>query len=134
MRDWLKEHPEARPLGMAYFGCCDPRVAGIDFTLAPRGDTSPEEAVWSQAGELGPHPGWFAVSVAMRQGCEFWAPDGKGNYPWFALNSFAYFRHFKPIDHAGWSIYIYHITPEECTRVRRELGLPPWMDAPEKGP
>ncbi len=37
LRDWLKEHPEARPLRLAYFGTSDPRLAGIDFTLPPEG-------------------------------------------------------------------------------------------------
>ncbi len=134
LRDWLKAHPEARPLGMAYFGYFDPRIAGIDYTLAPKGETSPEEAIRPDAVELGPHPGWYAVSVSMRQGLEFSAPDGKGGYPWFALNSFSYFQRFKPVGHAGWSIYIYHITPEECARVREKMGLPPWTEVPETKP
>ena len=30
----------------------------------------------------------------------------------------------EPVAMAGYSIYIYHITPEEANRVRRELGMP----------
>ena len=124
LRDWLKEHPEARPLKMAYFGFFDPRVAGIEFELPPKGETSPEESVWPNAQDIGPHPGWYAVSVAMMRGCEFSVPDGRGGFPWLPLNTFSYFQRFRPVAHAGWSIYIYHITPEECAKVRRELGLP----------
>ena len=81
LRDWLKEHPEARPLKMAYFGYFDPRVAGIEFELPPKGETSPEEAAGTDAQEIGPHPGWYAVSVAMMCGCEFSVPDGHGGFP-----------------------------------------------------
>ena len=124
LRDWLKEHPEAKPLNMAYFGYLDPRVAGIEFELPPKGETSPEESVDPHAQEIGPHPGWYAVSVALMRGCEISVPDGHGGYPWFTLNSFAYFQHFRPVAHAGWSIYIYHISWEECQKVRKQLELP----------
>ncbi len=134
LRDWMKEHPEARPLHLAYFGFFDPRAAGIEFTLPPPGPASPEEASSPQGQEIGPHPGWYAVSVAMMRGCEFGIPDGKGGYPWFHLNTFSYFQRFQPVARAGWSIYIYHITPEECTRARAAMGLPaltePSADAP----
>jgi Dolichyl-phosphate-mannose-protein mannosyltransferase len=124
LRDWLKEHPEARPLGLAYFGYFDPRVAGIEFTMPPKGETDPEKPFGPPVGELGPHPGWYAVSVAMAHGTEFAVPDGRGDAPWLPLNTFAYFQRFRPVAHAGWSIYIYHITPEECAKVRRGMGLP----------
>ncbi len=112
MRDWLKEHPEARPLHMAYFGSSDPGLAASSLLCRGRGPTGPKETTGAKAQELGPQPGWYAVSVVMRGGCEFGIPDGRGGHPWFSLNSFAYFSHFRPIAHAGWSIYIYHITPK----------------------
>jgi hypothetical protein len=36
---------------------------------------------------------------------------------------YRYFLRFEPVAMAGYSIYIYHITPDEANRVRRELGL-----------
>ena len=71
---WLKDNPAARPLGLAYFGYFDPRVAGIDFTLPPKGPTSPEEAAGPHADELGPRPGWYAVSVTPLRGYEYPVP------------------------------------------------------------
>jgi hypothetical protein len=50
-------------------------------------------------------PGWYAVSV----NCLY---NREGQY--------RYFLNFKPIAMAGYSIYIYHITPEEIDRVRHE--------------
>jgi 4-amino-4-deoxy-L-arabinose transferase-like glycosyltransferase len=124
LRDWLKDHPEAKPLQMAYFGNSDPRAVGIEFTLPPKGAANPEEAKGPHMGELGPRPGWYAVSVALVRGSAFSLPDGRGAFPWFPLNSFSYFGRFHPVAHAGWSIYIYHITPDECAKARREMGLP----------
>ena len=115
LRDWLKAHPEARPLGLAYFGGFDPRVAGIEFTLpqkAKPAGTNP------RAQEIGPRPGWYAVSVSLMRGREYGIPDGLGGVSWSPQNNYTYFQHFRPVAHAGWSIYIYHITPEEC----RESG------------
>jgi hypothetical protein len=134
LRDWLKEHLEARPLGLAYFGRFDPRVAGIEFTLPPKGETSPEESVDPHAQEIGPRPGWYAVSDTMMRGYSYSIPDGKGGEHWFPLNSFSYLQRFKPIAHAGWSIYIYRITPEDCARVREELGLPEVVEPPAPPP
>ena len=133
LRDWLKEHPEARPLGLAYFGYFDPRVAGIEFTMPPPGPTSPEEASGPNARELGPRPGWYAVSVTMLRGYQYHLFDGCGGEKSFALNSFAYFLRFRLVGRAGWSIYIYHITPEECRQARREMGLPA-LDGPADAP
>jgi hypothetical protein len=134
LRDWLKEHPKAGPLHLAYFGYFDPRVAGIEFTLPPKGETGSDEAVEPRLGDLGPHPGWYAVSVAMMRGCEFSVPDGRGGFPWLPLNTFAYFQRFRPVAHTGWSILIYHITPKECAKVRQEMGLPKATEPPSPTP
>jgi hypothetical protein len=133
LRDWLKEHPEARPLGLVFFGKYDPRVAGIEFTLPPKGETSPEESIGPRAQDIGPRPGWYAVSVMMLRGGSYGIPDGQGGERWVPLESFSYFRCFRPLAHTGWSIYIYRITPEECAKVRRDFGLPELAE-PEQTP
>ncbi len=35
LRDWVDEHPEARPLSLVYFNFVDPSLAGISFHLPP---------------------------------------------------------------------------------------------------
>lgn len=35
-----------------------------------------------------------------------------------------YFLQFEPVATAGYSIYIYDISPDRANRARRELGLP----------
>jgi len=95
LRRWFDQHPDARPLGVAYgLPYVDPRIAGIEYTLPPR---------------HAPAPGWYALSVRTIRG---------------PSREYDYFLHSEPVATAGYSIYIYHITPDEANRVRREMGLP----------
>jgi 4-amino-4-deoxy-L-arabinose transferase-like glycosyltransferase len=133
LRDWLKEHPDARPLHLAYFGYFDSRVAGIEFTPPPPGPTSAEETAGPEPKEFGPRPGWYAVSVTLMRGYSYSLADGNGGTQGFPLKSLAYFQRFRRVGRAGWSIYIYHITPEECARERLAMGLPA-LAAPAQAP
>jgi len=47
LKRWLDQHPEARPLHLAFNGVYDAGVAGIEYTLPP----------------TEPQPGWHALSV-----------------------------------------------------------------------
>jgi hypothetical protein len=105
-------------------------VAGIEFTLPPLGKANFQEPGEAPAQEIGPHPGWYAISVGLLRGCEFGVPDGKGGYCGAPLNAFSYFQRFKPVTHIGWSIYVYQIEENECARVRRDMGLPPLRPTP----
>ncbi len=105
---WQQSNPEARPLRLAYYGVFDPRCAGIECLLPPPGSEAPG-ARGLDLKDLGPQPGWYAVSV---------------NRMCSRTREYAYFLRFAPVAMAGYSIYIYHITPDEANRVRRELGLP----------
>jgi 4-amino-4-deoxy-L-arabinose transferase-like glycosyltransferase len=111
LKRWLDDHPEAQPLGLAYSydRFVNPRIAGIESTLPPSGVDYQGPDAPHDPRELGPRPGWFAVSTNN-------LVEGQKRY--------AYFRRFTPAAMAGYSIYIYHITPEEANRVRRDLGLP----------
>src|SRR5262249_23841421 len=116
---WLDEHPEAKPLHLAYFNHIDPRVLGIEFHLPPVGLTNRVPANRQAALRLGPHPGYFAVSARFTHGAPLFAPDGAGGYRSGPLHSLEYFQYFEPLAKAGYSIYIYHITPDEANRVRQ---------------
>jgi hypothetical protein len=122
LKRWLDEHPEARPLHLAYLGPIDPRSVGIEYTLPPLGPV--DEAREDDPPERGPQPGWHAVSVAFLRGYRSSAPDGHGDRLPLERPLFRYFLHFRPLATAGYSIYIYHLTLDETNRVRQELGLP----------
>jgi len=122
LKGWLDSHPEARPLGLAYFNHMDPRIIGIEFRLPPMGlsGTASKDA---QA-IVGLIPGYFAVSRRFIDGGQVFAPDGAGEYESAPFGSLAYFNQFQPIAKAGYSILIYHITLEDANRVRHHFGLP----------
>jgi len=125
LQQWLREHPEARPLGLAYFNSIDAHVLGISYTLPPQGPNGLFPGDESFRRSLGPQPGYYAVSVNLTRGYTVLPiADGLGGFRRVPPDAYTYFLHFKPIAKAGYSIFIYHVTLEEANRVRSELGLP----------
>ena len=115
LKRWLDQHPEAQPLGLAYvldsglpYTLVDPRTAAIDHTVPPTGPDCQGNHLSKVPDQLGPLPGWYAISVSYLR--------DRGR-------QYAYFLDFEPVAMAGYSIYIYHITPEEANRVRCQLGM-----------
>jgi hypothetical protein len=129
LKRWYDRHPDARPLGLVYFGNLDARIAGLEFFLPPRGSKSANLRCGLPPEELGPYPGWFAVDVSFVYGENRQVLDGHGKWtPPSGYCDFSYFRRFQPVAYAGYSIYIYHLELPEVNQVREELGLGP-LDA-----
>lgn len=129
LRRWYQRHPEARPLGIAdnFFWPVDPQVAGIEYFVAPSGPAPDEPLERSGADHFGPLPGWYAISVnALR------ADKWPARRTYEELPYYGYFLNFAPVAHAGYSIYVYHVTPDEANRVRAQMGLPPVDSAPRQ--
>ena len=126
LRRWLDRHPEAAAdLQMAYFNRIDARIAGLEWRLPPLGVTEDAEVTEAKAGEFGPHPGHFAVSIRFVRGNQAGATDGEGGYRFRPFRSYEYFQHFQPVAKAGYSIFLYHITPDQANAIRAQYGLPP---------
>jgi Dolichyl-phosphate-mannose-protein mannosyltransferase len=121
LKEWLDEHSEARPLGLAYYNTADPELIGIEYTLPPFGH---KVAGHTDRSRCGPVPGYFAISVNLLVGAVWSAPNGHGGHQAVPLGAFDYFRYFEPIARAGFSIYIYHITIEDANNVRQRLDMP----------
>jgi len=112
LKRWLDRHPEVRLTGFAYSlpsWLVDPRLAGIECPLPPRGPDAVLGNSRVPDDQLGPRPGWYAVCVRPLR-------ERAGEY--------AYFLRFDPVDMVGYSVYIYHISLNEANRVRRDFGLP----------
>src|SRR5262249_54036925 len=106
-------HPQARPLRAGIDTMIPLKYYGIQAETAAHGltdDLDPSRDTPDQLRKLGPQPGWSAMSVYRLH-------DPTGRYAYFL-------RCFQPVEMIGYSIYIYHITPEEANRVRQQLGLP----------
>jgi 4-amino-4-deoxy-L-arabinose transferase-like glycosyltransferase len=119
LKRWYDRHPEARPLGLAYWDMesVDPHIAGIDYFLPPSGPSPGTAIDPSEGRDLGPKPGWYAVNVNFLHGDEW---PGRRAYP--DLGYYGYFLEFSPVARAGYSIYIYQISVDDANRVRAQLG------------
>jgi hypothetical protein len=124
LKRWSDEHPEARPLGLAYFGGLDPHVIGLEYIDAPLGPVGQKGNRIS----TGPQPGWYAVSVNLLCGMGFIAYDEKGHWTLIPRGGYSYFGLFTPVGKAGYSIFIYYISPDDADRARDALGLPRLSD------
>ena len=102
LKDWLKEHPEAKPLKLAYFGYCDPKHFGFEYT-AP----DPPAAVDGKEAKI--EPGWYAISVNFVRGLPYFSYKGDGTHVSYRQNALVAFQRLKPVATAGYSIYIYHV-------------------------
>ena len=109
LKRWLDAHPEARPLGLVYFGPIDPRLAGIEFSLPPAASGPPDGPAGIAVRPSDLPPGWYAISVNFLYGYPHYAPDGHGGRAHFARGAYSCFRRFQPVGRAGYSIYLYHV-------------------------
>lgn len=108
LKRWYDEHTEARPLAIAYFGSLNAAIIGVDFTIPPEAPESANDLSHTASPPDGLAAGWYAISVNLVYGNP----------------GYSYFRRFRPVSMAGYSIYIYHLSSEEieCARSRaREI-------------
>jgi 4-amino-4-deoxy-L-arabinose transferase-like glycosyltransferase len=109
LKGWLDKHPEAKPIQLAYFGFCDPKFFGIDYTaLQP-----PTPAATGSANIQIP-PGWYAISVNFVRGMPHFSYKGDGTKMNYAQGSLIPFQKLKPTATAGYSIYIYHVSASDA--------------------
>lgn len=109
LREWIRAHPEATPLTVAYVSFFDLRVLGINAprtpTLAPAAALSPAEA-----SRAGPQPGWHIVDV---------------NYLTSRQGEYDYLHRIEPVDWIACSLPVFRLTLDQANELRSELGLPP---------
>lgn len=91
LNEWIKKHPEAKPLYLCYYGYFNPQDLDIDSSLPPVNE--------NQSPDFQPPPGWYAISVNYLKGYGWRQPK----------NGFSYFQKYQPVATAGYSIYIFHI-------------------------
>jgi hypothetical protein len=110
LSDWQRAHPDAGPLALAYFGTAAPEAYGV----AARRLREPVELVVTR-------PGTYAISVTWLVRFRRLAADtGFSEIDWLGR--------FRPIGRAGYSIYIYRVSPgqssEPLPRLRERLLRP----------
>jgi 4-amino-4-deoxy-L-arabinose transferase-like glycosyltransferase len=109
LNQWMDEHPEARPLALAYDNALvQPEIVGIPRLTPPEGPGRESAPAGNSSKVMGPLPGWYAMSVNLIHKRE---------------GTYEYFLQFQPAAIIGYTHYVYPITPDEANRVRRDLGL-----------
>lgn len=112
LKAWLDQHPEAKPLKLAYFGGFDPRHAGIEYS-APLATALQNDGASHTATSA---PGWYAISVNVLQGFPCSIDSGDGARVSLPRNALVAFQNLEPVAMAGYSIYIYHIPGNDGPR------------------
>lgn len=120
LRDWVDAHPEARPLSISFNNAYYPTEAGLQYRPPAPGPGSEnlalEQAEYQAAGKtlpLGPQPGWYFISVNFLY---VKYPRLRG-----VAYDLSYFQEFEPVDRIGYSILVYHITPDQAAAVRERI-------------
>jgi hypothetical protein len=135
LKRWLNGHPEAEPLRLAYFTpiAIDPRLAGVEFTLPPKGVPRGDDRSLIAQIPDDLAPGWYAISVNLLYGYPDTVPDGHGGVDASVLPYYSYFRRFEPVESAGYSIYIYHLTVRDIEASSAEFVGEFWLGEGSEG-
>jgi hypothetical protein len=133
LKAWLDDHPEARPLHLAYYGPTDPSLFGIDYRLPVAGPVDESERHEPEPAFRGPEPGWYAISVNFLCGQRFYVFGENHRRSIAPLGAYSYFQKLKPADKVGYSVYLYHVTPTDVDELRRAYGPPPSSHAITRG-
>lgn len=88
LKTWYVNHPKANPFGLAWY-----------TSSVPPGIVGIDYTAVPET----PTPGWYALSV---------------NELYNRTGQYRYFLQMEPIAMAGYSIYIYHVTPDQVRRLR----------------
>lgn len=107
VRDWVEQHPEARPLTLSWNDIFDPEMAGLSLPLTPNPPNR-------EGGQVGPQPdssfeGWHIVCV---------------NNLHSADQRYAYLRELEPVDRIGYSVMVYHLNEEQARTARARISPP----------
>lgn len=110
VREWIRQHPEARPITLRWGGIFDPTVARINLPLTP----SPEPTAENSSGSAitkspSPFEGWHIVGVHELQSAD---------------QRFLYLRELEPFDRIGYSVMVYHLGSAQAERAARRVGVP----------
>ena len=100
------DNEKIQDIGLAYFGTVVPSTIGIDAHEPPRNF---------------PQPGWYAISVNFVHGRPHVLRVSKGERVQVGLGEFSYFRAFEPVATIGYSINVYHLTPQDVSRYAFQL-------------
>lgn len=138
LRSWLRDHPQGKPVGVAYFGQIPPNIfraqgQGFDWFLPPMQPGRFEPMVDDP--KVGPAPsltpGLYAISASLLHGVPWRIYDpyfDPATSTWVSPawsteeDAFGYFRELTPLPESlGYSILLYQVSPADCARLNRKF-------------
>jgi hypothetical protein len=130
LKEWLDRHPEVKRIGIAPYHWVNCRTMGLPNFEPNRWPPSAKTRTSTNArtagdGQIGPQPGWFAISMNHLVGEPDESHLEKTSAEYHNDPSRSYFTHFTPVDRIGYSMNIYHVSLAEANRLRQTLGLKP---------
>jgi hypothetical protein len=124
LREWLERHPDVKRIGVAPYHWVDLHTMGLPSFKPNR--WPPRDWNRTEGDEqIGPQPGWFAISMNHLVGEPAKSHWGKTSEEYPDDPSRSYFTHFAPVDRIGYSMNIYHVSLAEANQLRQKLGLKP---------
>ncbi len=107
---------------MVYWGRYDASLIGIDFSMPPAtvlgGDIADAPKTVTA-----PRAGRYAIGANQLCGYPFVSPDGVGGIAVTAEGAYQYFKQFKPIGTAGYSMFLFELTDDDVEPIRSSLNL-----------
>ena len=102
LKKWCDAHPEARPIHIEYFSAETPERLGIQESRKSRNLSE---------------PGWYAIGV---------------NQLYDSSNRYEKFRWMIPVDHIGYSVFIYNVAKQDTEQIRCEGKIWPQTNGVHK--
>ncbi|WP_158261321.1 MULTISPECIES: glycosyltransferase family 39 protein [Pirellulaceae] len=118
-KQWQVDHPELSDVGLAYYGMFHPHDIGVEFIDVPVQIASNDE-LNLHGGCFDKPTGWYAVSANFVTGHTSWGYRANGSRVYYQRPYFGWFSRLTPVDRAGYSILIYHVTDEDLKRLDEE--------------
>ncbi len=107
VKDWVEQHPEARPLTIAWNEIFDKKMVGLDFPLTPFAPNKPDDNYNPEMAAS--YEGWHIVCATSLQAAD---------------QRYLPLREMTPADRIGYSTFVYHVTKEQAAEMRRRFVTP----------
>jgi hypothetical protein len=106
LEDWRARHQDVALSGLSFHGGFDASDFGFAMRRVPMGPW-PGVPI-TRRSDVGPRPGWYAISVT-----DLYGVDG----------IYKYLKEREPQCRVGYSLYVYHVTVAQANQLRETMGL-----------
>ncbi len=114
---WIKNRDDVAAIRIGSTNISHFELMGLRAKRIPVGLTADTARTCTNDSELGPRPGWYAISIALVLG------PGQ---------EYEYFKMFEPVNFIGYSTRVYKLELDEVNCVREKCGMRPidrWRDS-----